>query len=455
MTLQIGPRVEVSQRPLRPLLSNQRFLALWLAQLLSQIAQNAMLFTLLIVVIRHTGSSTPAAGLLLMIVAPSLLFGISAGVLTDRIRPGVVLVTTSCLRSATAFTLFLVRGHVELLLPFTFLWSSVSQFFPPAAMAAVPSLVLGEQLMAANSFFTFANTGAQLLGLVIVAPAIVKLFGTGAVFLVASGCYLIAAVLTLALYPRVLTPTPTRPQAEGIPVIRSMVQEFTHAFALLRQDAASAVAMVHLTIGSTLVMVFAVLMPLYMTHILASSPDDAVFVFAPTGLGALIGLRAVPWLGARLRPSRIVATGHLGIALALTGFALVERVALVMQQHDVLNPAEHLGGRSLLVVLAMLLAGPLGVAYALVNAPAQTLLHQRAPQALRGRVFATQLVIANLGSLLPLFVLGALADMYGVNTVILMIAGLLALSAVMTLLWRGEPPALAPAADRVREIEVR
>lgn len=438
MTAPLTPGASTYIRPPKPIVANRRFLALWLAQFLSQTAQNAILYTLLVHVIGRTQSSTPAVGVLLMFLLPSLLFGLTAGVLSDRFQIGNVLVITSSLRAVAAFLLFLFHDNVGLLLPLTFSWSSVSQFFPPAAIAAIPHVVLPAQLLAANSFFTLANTGASLFGLVGLAPVLLKLAGPPTVFLTATGCYFAAATLSFALRSSQLGRIPAQPLPDKRTVLQAVQQEFTQAFTILRRDPASAVAMGHLILSSTLVMVFAVLMPLYMTRVLFASPDDAVFVFAPTGLGAMLGLRVVPWLGTRLRPSRIVALGQIGIALALVGFALVDRVALVMTQHDLLDPTEHLGGRSLLVVLAMLLAGPLGVAYALINAPAQTVLHQRAPQAVHGRVVATQLVLANMASLVPLLVIGGLTDLYGINTVILMVAALLALTALATLLWHGE-----------------
>ena len=59
----------------------------------------------------------------------------------------------------------------------------------------------------------------------------------------------------------------------------------------------------------------------------------------------------------------------------------------------------------------MAFAGPMGFAYALVNAPAQTVLHERAPAEMRGRVFAAQVVLANAVGILPLIV-GGLGGRY-------------------------------------------
>jgi MFS family permease len=68
----------------------------------------------------------------------------------------------------------------------------------------------------------------------------------------------------------------------------------------------------------------------------------------------------------------------------------------------------------------------MGFAYALVNAPAQTVLHERAPAEMRGRVFAAQVVLANAVGILPLIVAGSVADIYGVSPVLFAIAAVMA-----------------------------
>ncbi len=87
----------------------------------------------------------------------------------------------------------------------------------------------------------------------------------------------------------------------------------------------------------------------------------------------------------------------------------------------------------------------MGFSYALLNAPAQTVLHERAPAEMRGRIFATQVVSANFLSLLPLLVVGAVTDFAGITAVLLGISFFLLLFAFMSArvggLRDGEGPA--------------
>ncbi|WP_241359664.1 hypothetical protein, partial [Escherichia coli] len=55
-----------------------------------------------------------------------------------------------------------------------------------------------------------------------------------------------------------------------------------------------------------------------------------------------------------------------------------------------------------------------GVGFVAIIVASQTIIQERVPSAVRGRVFAVQLVLSNLVSIVPLVGLGGLADLIGV-----------------------------------------
>ena len=65
-----------------------------------------------------------------------------------------------------------------------------------------------------------------------------------------------------------------------------------------------------------------------------------------------------------------------------------------------------------IVIVAAFVAG---LAFVSVVVPSQTIIQERAPAEVRGRVFAVQLVLSNLASVIPLIFLGELADLVGVE----------------------------------------
>ena len=93
----------------------------------------------------------------------------------------------------------------------------------------------------------------------------------------------------------------------------------------------------------------------------------------------------------------------------------------ILENSGTLDP-EGVAGLGLLVTLTMFFAFPLGFSYALLNAPAQTVLHERAPAEMRGRIFTTQIVSANFFSLLPLLLIGVITDLVGISWVLMILA---------------------------------
>jgi MFS family permease len=235
---------------------------------------------------------------------------------------------------------------------------------------------------------------------------------------------------------------------------RSAAGDYASTLRSLVKDPVATLALVHYATGSSLVLLFAVLVPRYMQAILKVSPDKAVTIFAPVGIGAILGLRALPLIAARFGKNRTVIIGLCGLAICVLALGLIDPIAHILKRTDNLNPftGQRAGGLSILVLLTMAFAGPLGFTYALVNAPAQTVLHERAPAEMRGRVFAAQVVLANAVGILPLIVAGSVADIFGVSPVLFAIAGVMAAIAGMSIYletrWSGgiRPPPPARSA---------
>jgi MFS family permease len=144
-----------------------------------------------------------------------------------------------------------------------------------------------------------------------------------------------------------------------------------------------------------------------------------------------VGLRFIPWFS-RWGKNRAVVIGIVGVAVSLVLLATVRGLTEIMETTPgPLNPGRFLG-LTLLQSLTMLFAAPMGFCYALLNTPAQTVLHERAPPEMRGRIFATQVVSANFISLLPLMVVGGMIDLTSVTVVLVGVAAFLLLFAYVS-----------------------
>jgi MFS family permease len=412
----------------RPVLANRSFLLVWLAQLISQSAQNAILFTLLVLVTDLTEGSTFTSILVLSFVIPSVVFGVFSGVLVDMWSKRLLLIYTNLARALFAICFLLARDHVGLLILISVFFATASQLFGTTDAVTVPSVVSKDELIAANSLFSLAVTGSQLAGMIFLAPIILPTFapnGAIVLFSLATFMFALSAFLTYLMPPIHDDDGSPERQWPTMRELRDAAGEYAETLRTLWRDPVASLALIHYATGSSMVLLFAVLVPRYMQAVLQVSPDKAVTIFAPVGVGAILGLRALPWIVNKLGKNRTVIAGLVGLSLCVIALGLIEPIAELLERTEHLNPFsddQRAGGLSILVLLTMGFAGPLGFTYALVNAPAQTVLHERAPSEMRGRVFAAQVVLANAVGILPLILAGSVADIFGVSPVLFAIA---------------------------------
>jgi hypothetical protein len=82
------------------------------------------------------------------------------------------------------------------------------------------------------------------------------------------------------------------------------------------------------------------------------------------------------------------------------------------------------------VMLTTLIAG---VAFVAIIVASQTIIQERVPSAVRGRVFAVQLMLSNVVSILPLVGLGGLADVIGVGRTLVLLGFAILGTALLTI----------------------
>jgi len=196
------------------------------------------------------------------------------------------------------------------------------------------------------------------------------------------------------------------------------------------------------TIGAILGLVVATLVPGFAQRLLHVRVEDAVFVMAPAGIGMVAGTALLNRYGDRLEKHFLTNVGLFTVAasLALTG-GLAYVTWLLSGANPPLIELPTLGEVSVLVPAIMFLALVAGLGFVAIMVPAQTFLQERAPVELRGRVFAVQLMLSNFASIVPLLLLGGLADLIGVDKTLLLIGVLIATAGMVSArIAPGEPP---------------
>src|SRR3990170_1198574 len=146
------------------LLANSRFRRLMEARAVAQTGQNAMLYTLLILVVNETASSIHSTLLITAWMLPCIVLGVPAGGLADVLPKRALLVTGYAVRAALAAAMIIYVDDVWTLYLLVLAFSSVGQVSGPAEAAALPALVRRDQLAGANSWMVLSLMVGQAAG---------------------------------------------------------------------------------------------------------------------------------------------------------------------------------------------------------------------------------------------------------------------------------------------------
>jgi MFS family permease len=366
-------------------------------------------------------------------------------VYVDRWDKRTVLIATNLIRGCIAFSygLFgLVPGvPLTLLFIINFLFSTVGQFFAPAETAMIPTVVGRPKLLQANSLFHLTFTASQLGGLVVLGPLLAKVIGVDGLFISMAALIVICGALVWPLPSSRGVHDPAVPASER-EAIQGVWHDVQDIWRFVTGDRVVALAMVQWTIGAILGLVVATLVPSFAERLLHVRAEDAVFVMAPAGIGMVAGTALLNRWGDRFEKHFLTNLGLfiVAVGLALTG-GLAFLAAVLSAGNTPLIDLPALGQVSIVVPPIMALALIAGLGFVSIMVPAQTFLQERAPVELRGRVFAVQLMLSNFASIVPLLLLGGLADIIGVDKTLLLIGILIALAGLISVrIAPGEPP---------------
>jgi MFS family permease len=423
------------------LLSNSRFRRLLESRLLGHTGQNATIYAVFILAVGEENSSFNAALLLTASLVPSILLGIPAGYIVDQSPKRLVLTLGYMARALICLVLLATDLQLEEILLLAAASSIVGQFLGAAEPSIVPAIVPTERLPAANSMMILAHVAAQVIGLVALAPLLLKQVSADAVF-VTSAALLFGAALITGVFARDFTPPPPAP-APGAPAGGEPQPE---RFAYTRR---AYLATLYLTVTVVMSKIIVAVFPAYADDVLGIAPEDIVFVAAPAAIGAGIGIVLAPPL-CRIGAFWVASTAFVLslIGLLTLGFVADFRDVIQSNINIGIGFVEEEVGVSSVITVTMLLAIPIGMALSVNNVASRVVLNQEMPQRSQARAFAIQSVLADLVALVPVLGVGLIADAVGAgSTLIATTVAAIGLS-IYLVLGRPQarpPPAAAPA----------
>ncbi len=435
----------------QPLLRDINFRNFWLSRLFVQLAQGAMLYALLVLIVDLTSSSFYTALFVNCSILPAIIFGIPGGIVADSLPRRPMMVALNLTRFGLVSATLLVTPSLSAVFALTLALWVIHQFYSPIESTVVASLVPPERFSNAQALHNLALTLAQALGLVLMAPLILRFFDINVLFAVCASLFLAAAGFA-ALLPRLDDhladdPIPSDAVNADPGVIRqparigdrrpgsltSSVQWFLNGWRMVCHDRIALGAVLDdMLVGLGLASLI-VIMPLYLEAVLNTAQENTTFVFAPAALGLIVGLRAAPALNQVLENRYIATLGLVLFALSVITLGFVIRLTDFVI--DTLRlPLDELSGAvgvSSSVLVVMLISIPAGFASALVGVAARSVLLSRVMPGARGQVIASQNLFQSLATLLPTFAVGLFADIVGVRAMAVAIGLVLLIGATI------------------------
>ncbi|MEV8592075.1 MFS transporter [Streptomyces sp. NPDC052012] len=352
---------------------------------------------------------------------PWIVFGLLGGAVADRVDQRRAMWAVDVLRGllVAAFAVAVAYGHasIGLLIALAFTLTTLQTLFDNAATALLPSLVPQGALGSANARLM---TGQRLAGGLLGGPAVPLLLTAGAAapFAVDAATYLLAAALVASLS----TPAPRRTPRPAGSTLRREIAEGLHT--LVRDRAlrglCTATALCNIGMGALI----ATLVLLVTDWLHAGNAGYAVALTAYTAgslAGGVANRRLVTLLG---RTRAVLLAGG------------VQTAALVT-----MGSVRSLG----VLIAALTVFGFMGMLW---NVNTTTLLQERSPAGLLGRVSSAHRTLAVAGAPLGALLGGAAAAALGPNTPALLAAGFFVLSvAALIPVRRPDVPVVAPDDD--------
>jgi MFS family permease len=410
------PGAEVVERvrrhPYVRLALNSSFSSLWVGQLISLFGDRIHQIALAFLVLGLTNSPVAVAFVFVAATLPNLLLSPIAGTYVDRWDAKDVMVVSDLLRAAIILLIPIAAvTNVLAVYPLVFAVTSISIFFRPARVVALPRIVREDELLTANSAMWIGETIADVIGYPI-AAVFVTFLGSALplAFWIDAATYGASAALIFSI---VVPPLAREPRdGEARPTV---VADLVAGYRFLRNETVLLANTLQATVAQFTLGVLIALTPFFAKGITTGLAVDEKaaygFLEAAIGAGNLIGGFAIGFVGSRFARGRTVIVGYAVLGACVMALGLVGNLGL-----------------------AISLMFGIGVANMVFVIPSQTMFQERTPPEMLGRVVGFRFALVFGSMTIAMAVSGLLAAsvgttavfiVFGLTTVLAGLAGIL------------------------------
>ncbi len=349
----------------------------------------------------------------------ALLFGLQGGTLADILPKRLALFLGLGLQAALCVIVPTKFGTgLWQLIALLFMMSAISQITTPAMKSAVRLVTTAAEVAAVAALVALLGSLGAAIGSSFLAPLLIRYSTIQMVMYAAGGVFAIAAIGALRLPSEPNRPKRERNEQEKLFREAVVTPKRMASWVTTYPNAASMVL-----VGALVVALFEAinsLLPVYVREVLHTDPTLSVYIFAPAGVGFIIGTILSPVLIRLVGERWVSALSFFFIAGGAILFGCIHLIAPYIAQYSPLRVVE-VAGVSLpnTVLAAGLIAVPFNFGSTAAASSVQAWLNRYVPLERQGRTFGMQEVIEQGLTITALLLLGAIGTLIGTQFVFL------------------------------------
>lgn len=418
------------------LLSDRPYTFFLLSVVFSQVAFNMMNIVLIFIIFNLTSSNFLVSMILLISLLPQVMLSFIGGIVADTRNKKKILVYGNLGRAVFVFPLLFLNSSLTSVYVLALLTSIVTQFYLPAETPIIPKIVPEKLLVPANSLFGLALFGSILIGYVAAGPALLVL-GHSYVFALITFLFLLAALFAhlIPRYSFIMKIETGYVKKVSTEVRDSFRAYLFDTYKLLRQTKDVAPSFILLVVSQVVVVVLAIIVPGYAKNILHIDVENvSLLLFAPAALGMVISAYLV---GTVLKTANRNKLMNAGVFLSAAMLLLLPLMAKVTSREIVIVINSFLPQIVKISELHMVFIFSFfaGVGNAFIFIPAQTTIQEKIPENFRSKMYGLLFAFIGLFSLIPIILVGGLADVVGVNIVLILIGSLILVGGIFQMIF--------------------
>lgn len=404
-----------SQGNLLQVLKISAFRNLWLAQAVSQIAYNMLVFVLGVMIYETTHTNAKVSLLYLTIGLPAVVFGSLSGVYVDKYNKRMVLIFSTWVRLLLILLIILFRTNLTVVYISIALISVASQFFVPAEASLIPRLVGQDKLLSANSLFTLTFYSAIIGGFVAGGP-LLRFFGPGILWLIA-GLYILTLII-LYLLPHAIDSETIQKEF----LLTHIKKDIYEVINFIKNTPLVQQAIFLMTMAQAIISVFLTLGPGFADKIMHIKTTDAsVVILGPAAVGMVLGAFLVGSMGFHFRKRKLIHWGILLSGFILIVLSVVARSRRYDSIADILQEVFSITWETGIFLITLLCFFILGFANSLIDISCNTVLQEKTTNQNRGKIYGILSSLISGVAILPVVISGFLADFLGIGKIILIL----------------------------------